>query len=185
MKNPFLTGDKVYLRAIEKGDLNAKYREWFNDEEVCRYNSHHRFPNYDANMRDYYENVIQSRANLVLAICDKLSDSHIGNIALENINTTDRSAELAILIGDKKYWGKGIGTEAAGLIIGHGFKELNLHRIYCGTSEDNTGMQKLASSLGFVEEGKARDGIFKGGKFKDVIYYSLLSNGNKTKKKSR
>jgi [ribosomal protein S5]-alanine N-acetyltransferase len=127
-------------------------------------------------MRAYYENVIKSRANLVLAICDKKSDAHIGNIALENIDTLNQSAELAIIIGDKIHWGKGVGTDAAKLLLGHGFRELNLHRIYCGTSEDNAGMQKLAASLGFTEEGRARDGIFKDGSFRDVVYYSILRN---------
>src|SRR3989344_25590 len=113
MKNPFLIGGKIYLRTIEENDLNANYREWFNDEDICRYNSHHRFPNYDENMRDYYENVIRSRSNLILAICDKKTDKHVGNIALENIDPLNRSAEFAIIIGDKKQWGKGIGKEAA------------------------------------------------------------------------
>ncbi len=184
MKNPFLIGETVYLRTIDEEDLNANYREWLNDEEVCRYNSHHRFPNYDENMRDYYERVIKSRENLVLAICDKKTDAHIGNIALENIDTLNQSAELAILIGDKSAWGKGFGTDAVRLLISHGFKELNLHRIYCGTSEDNKGMQKLALSLGFTEEGRARDGIFKRGSFKNVIYYSLIRDEFETGKKA-
>ncbi len=174
MKNPFLTGETVYFRTITEADLNANYREWFNDEEICRYNSHHRFPNYDENMRDYFENVIKSRQNLVLAICDKKSDAHIGNIALENIDSLNQSAEFAIIIGDKQMWGKGFGTEAATLIVKHGFEELNLHRIYLGTQDDNAGMQKLAATLGFKEEGRTRESIFKGGKFKDLIYYGLL-----------
>ena len=174
MKNPFLVGTKIYLRTITEEDLNANYREWFNDEEICRYNSHHRFPNYDENMRDYYENVIKSRSNLILAICDKKTNKHIGNIALENIDAINQSAEFAIIIGDKKQWGKGIGKDAAKLIIKHGFEELNLHRIYCGTSEENIGMQKLAVAVGFKEEGRARESIYKGGKFKALIYYGLL-----------
>lgn len=176
MKNPFLVGEKVYLRVITQDDLNANYREWFNDEEVCRYNSHHRFPNYDENMREYYERVIKSRGNLVLAICDKKADRHIGNVALENIDTLNRSAEFAILIGDKNSWGKGMGKEAAKLVVRHGLRELNLHRVYCGTSEDNMAMQKLALALGFKEEGRTRDALFKSGSFKNVIYYSLLDD---------
>ncbi len=174
MKNAFLVGIKIYLRPIVESDLNETYRDWFNDEEVCRFNSHHRFPNYDENMRDYYERVIKSHENLVLAICDATTDVHIGNIALQGIDALNQSAEFAILIGNKTQWGKGIGKDAATLVLGHAFKSLNLHRIYCGTSEDNIGMQKLALSLGFKEEGRARDGMFKSGSFKDVIYYSLL-----------
>ena len=176
MKNPFLVGDKVYLRALTEDDLNATYREWFNDAEICEFNSHHRFPNYDEDMREYYETVIKSKKNLILGICDKASDAHIGNIALENIDTINRSAEFAIVIGDKTFWGKGIGKEAARLIIDHGFKALGLHRIYCGTSEDNVAMQKMALSLGFTEEGRARDAMFKSGAFKQVISYGLIDN---------
>ena len=174
MKNPFLIGENIYLRMITKDDLNANYREWFNDEEICAYNSHHRFPNYDENMADYYTNVIQSRSNLVLAICDKKGDRHIGNVALENIDTLNQSAEFAILVGDKTMWGKGVGKEAARLIIEHGFKELNLHRVYCGTAENNIGMQKLAVALGMKEEGRRREAMYKNGKRVDVIEYGLL-----------
>jgi ribosomal-protein-alanine N-acetyltransferase len=176
MKAPFLVGEKIYLRAIVEADLNARYREWFNDEEVCKYNSHHRFPNYDENMREYYDRVIKSRTNLVLAICDKGNDAHIGNIALENIDSLNQSAEFAIIIGDKEYWGKGVGTEAATVLLRHGFEELNLHRIYLGTAEDNIGMQKLALRLGFKEEGKAREALFKDGVFKTTVSYGLLSD---------
>ena len=175
MKNPFLTGEKVYLRTINEHDLTATYREWFNDEEVCKFNSHHRFPNYDENMTDYFNRVIRSRENLILAICDKKSDSHIGNISLQNIDTLNRTAEFAIIVGDKAHWGKGAGKEAARLIIRHGFEQLNLHRIYCGTSEENIAMQKMAVSLGFKEEGRSRQELFKNGSFKDIIRYGMLT----------
>ncbi len=176
MKNPFLTGTTIYLRAIDEGDLTERYRDWFNDAEVCQFNSHHRFPNYGENMRDYYESTIKSRENLVLAICDRKSDVHIGNISLQNIDQLNQSAEFAIVIGDKSYWGKGVGKEAMQLIVDHGFKQLNLHRIYCGTAEDNVGMQKLALALGFVEEGRFCDALFKDGKFKDTLHYGLIRN---------
>ena len=88
MKRPFLVGENIYLRTITEDDLNENYREWFNDEEVCRYNSHHRFPNYDENMRDYYESVIKSRTNLILAMCDKKTDQHIGSVFTYPVHPT-------------------------------------------------------------------------------------------------
>ncbi|MBI2030912.1 GNAT family N-acetyltransferase [Candidatus Kaiserbacteria bacterium] len=180
MHNPFLIGERIYLRTIEETDLNATYREWFNDEEVCRFNSHHRFPNYDQDMRRYYDEVIKSRSNLILAICHKETDTHVGNIALENIDPLNQSAEFAILIGDKEWWSKGIGRDASHLIIKHGFSALHLHRIYCGTQEDNLGMQKLADKLGFVKEGVSRDTIFKDGRFRNTISYGLLRDEYET-----
>jgi ribosomal-protein-alanine N-acetyltransferase len=174
MNGIFITGEKVFLRTITERDLTAAYRDWLNDEDVNRYNSHHRFPNYDEDMREYYETVIKSRENIVLAICDAATKEHIGNIALENINFINRSAELAILIGEKSHWGKGAGKEACALLIRHAFDTLNLHRVYCATSSENAGMQALARALGFTEEGRSREAQFKNGGFNDFIHFGLL-----------
>lgn len=176
MNNPFLVSKKIYLRAIEKDDLNENYQQWFNDEEICQFTSHHRFPNYKQNMEEYYKNIIKSNNNLILAIIDEKTEKHIGNISLQDINSTDRSAEFAIVIGSKKHWKKGIAKEAAKLIIEHGFKELNLHRIYCGTSAKNIGMQKLAKLVGFKKEGISREAIYKNNQYGDIIRYGLLKN---------
>lgn len=176
MKNPFLTADHVYLRTITKDDLTERYRDWFNDPDACAWNSHYRFPNYDEDMRAYYESTIKSRSNLILAICDKETDAHIGNVSLQDIDHLNRSAEFAIMIGEKAFWGKGIGKEAMKLIVGHGFRELNLHRIMLGTAEDNVGMQKLALALGFMEEGRSREAMWKGGKWKSLVHYGLLES---------
>jgi len=183
MKNAFLVGTYIYLRPIVKEDLNETYRDWFNDAEVCQFNSHHRFPNYDQNMQEYFTNVIQSRENLILAICDKGNDLHIGNISLQGIDSLNQAAEFAIVIGDKTYWGKGVGEEATHIILDHGFAQLNLHRIYCGTAEDNVGMQNLARKIGFIKEGVSRQALFKNGTFKDLLHFGLLRNEYKTSKK--
>jgi RimJ/RimL family protein N-acetyltransferase len=174
MTTPFLKGERVSLRPILESDLTEECRDWFNDEEACRYNSHHRFPNYDEDMRAYYEETLRSHDHLVLAIVENETDKHIGNVSLQNIDHIARSAEFAIMIGAASARGKGIGKEAMSLIVSHGFKELNLHRIYLGTSDDNVGMQKLALSLGFREEGRLRDHSFKNGKFHDGLCYGLL-----------
>lgn len=176
MHNQFLTGKNIYLRHIDESDLNENYQQWFNNEEVCKFNSHHRFPNYRQDMGNYYNEVIKSKNNLILAIIFNKNDEHIGNISLQDINYIDKTAELAIIIGNKKYWGKGLGKEAAELIINHGFNELNLNRIYCGTLMDNIGMQKIAEAVGFKKEGVRRQCIYKDGVYKDGIDYGLLKS---------
>lgn len=175
MHKPFIDGKDIYLRELEAEDINENYQQWFNDSEVCRFNSHHRFPNYRQNMQDYYDHVIKSKNNLILAIVDKQTDKHIGNISLQDIDQINRSAELAIIIGDKNYWGRGVGKEAVNLIVRHGFKSINLNRIYCGTADNNVGMQKIAEACGFKKEGAARGALFKDGHYHDMINYGLLA----------
>lgn len=174
MKIPFLTTKRIYLRALVEDDLRGNYIKWFNDAEVCRYNSHHFFPYSQEHGRKYIQDVDSSQDNLVLAIVTKKNNVHIGNISLLKINYIDRSAEYAILVGEKSFWGKGYAKEASDLIVKHGFVELNLNRIYCGTSEDNVGMIKLAKALGMKNEGVRRRAIYKNGSYHNIIEFGLL-----------
>lgn len=174
MKELFLEGKTIYLRPLKRKDLTGNYSRWFNDQEVCKYNSHGYFPMQKQALEDYFKEISSSNKNLVLAIVSKKNDAHIGNIALQCINWIAKNAEFAIIIGEKKYWGKGIAKEAADLILRHGFSALNLHRIYCGTSEDNVPMQSLAVYLGMKKEGLRRQALFKDKKYKNIVEYGIL-----------
>lgn len=171
---PFLEGEKVILRPLTMEDAEGPYAEWFNDAEVCRGNSHHVFPYTKEKAQEYIRHATNSTTDLILAIQDKKTGKHVGNIALQNIHPLYRKAEFAIILGDKEFWGKGYGREAATLMIEHGFKSLNLQRIECGTIDGNDSMKKLAGLLGMKEEGKRRNAVFKDGEYKDVIEYGLL-----------
>jgi [ribosomal protein S5]-alanine N-acetyltransferase len=173
---PFIEGKQIYLRQLVQTDLENDYPTWFNDEEVCAHNSHHRFPMMLKDMQNYFDNEVSSRDNLILAICDKESDKHVGNVSIMGIDSFNQSGEFAIILGDRNFWGKGIGQEAARLIIDHAFKQLNLKRIYCGTLDTNKGMQKLADKLGFTKEGQSRQSQFKNGKFHDTLEYGILKD---------
>ncbi len=174
MKHPFLLGNKVYLRALEKEDISGNYFQWFNDQEVCRFNSHGRFPNNMEKMEAYLHRAYTDPSLVVFAIISRKNDVHVGNISLQGINLIDRSAEYAIILGEKDYWGKGIAKESSDLILHHGFMNLNLNRIYCGTTDDNIAMQKLAVYMGMTEEGRRREAIYKNGVYHDIVEYGIL-----------
>ncbi|HKO45936.1 MAG TPA: GNAT family protein [Pyrinomonadaceae bacterium] len=171
---PFLSGKDVYLRPLVSSDAEGAYVSWFNDEEVCAGNSHHVFPyNPDAAL-SYIRYAGETKDSVILAVVLVKGDQHIGNIALTSIHPVNRTAEFSIVIGDKAAWGKGYGKEAARLLCDHGFYSLNLHRIQCGTFENNEGMQRLAAYLGMKEEGVRREAVFKNGRYLNVIEYGVL-----------
>jgi ribosomal-protein-alanine N-acetyltransferase len=165
-------GDNYFLRALCESDLEGPYMSWFEDQEVCRFNSHGKFfPNVE-----YFRSYINSPndcSRIVWAICHQ-DDGHIGNISLQGISLINRNAELALLIGDRRHWHKGVGKIAAAQLIRHGFDKLNLVRIYCDTAATNSAMRKLALSLGFREEGCRQAHLFLNGDWVDVIEYGLL-----------
>ena len=174
MKGCFLKGKRIFLRPLRLRDAMGPYRHWLNDAEVCRFNSHHVYPYTEADARDYIQAVGKDKTTLALAIETLKGGRHIGNISLQNIHDLWKIAEFAILIGDKRYWGKGYGEEAARLMIAHGFRALGLHRIYAGTFAGNRGMQRLAKRLGMKEEGLRRQAAFKDSVFVDILEYGLL-----------
>jgi len=174
MKHPFLVGNQVYLRALEKEDLSGNYFQWFNDEEVCRFNSHGRFPNNMQRMEAYLLRSFTDPTLSVFAIIYQENNVHVGNVCLQMINYIDRSGEYAIVLGEKDYWGKGIARESSDLILRYGFMTLNLNRIYCGTAADNIAMHKLAVYMGMVEEGRRREAIYKNGVYHDIVEYGIL-----------
>ncbi len=176
MANTFIEGRKVILRTLDPKDAKGPYAKWFNNAETCKHNSHHAFPYYKGDAQSYIESINRSRKDLVLAITDKKNGSHIGNIALQKIDYISRNAEFAIILGNANYRGKGFAKEAAHLLVSHGFSVLNLNRIYCGTSNNNMAMKKLAESLGMKREGMRRKALYKAGRYVDIAEYGLLKN---------
>ncbi|MGE5370809.1 MAG: GNAT family N-acetyltransferase [Solirubrobacterales bacterium] len=170
----FLEGEQIYLRGLVESDAEGPYWTWFNDAEVCRFNSHHVYPYPQARAREFVHYAQHTQDALVLAIIRKSDDQHVGNLALQEIHHINRTADLGFLIGDKDAWGKGIGSEAGQLLIDHGFQALNLHRITCGTTAENIPMRKLAERLGFTAEGTRRQAAYKNNRYVDIIEYGLL-----------
>lgn len=161
-----------FLRALAVEDLDGSYPTWFEDQEVCRYNSHGKF----FKTRAYFEAYLSGldhEGRVVLAIVHA-TDGHIGNVSLQDISLINRTAEFAILLGDKRHWGKGVGALAGRALISHGFIKLNLERIHCGTAATNMGMQKLARGLGMTLEGTRRQHLFLEGVRVDMLEYGIL-----------
>lgn len=176
MKLPFLKGKRLVLRPLEPADAKGPYLEWFNDAEVCAHNSHHVFPYTRKDALEYIERARKDRSAVILAIETLQNGRHIGNISLQRIDHFARNAEYAIVIGDKKAWGKGYGEEASALLLDHAFGALGLERVYAGTFSRNKGMRALARKLGMKEEGLRRRAYFKNGALVDIVEFGLLKS---------
>lgn len=170
----FLSGKNILLTPLTKEDVTDEYVSWLNDEEVCRDNSHATFPNTKEKTYAYVESLTAGNRQSVFCIRWKKNLEHVGNIALQNINWVNRSAELAIIIGNRKYWGKGIGTEAYSLLIGYAFERLNLNRVSSGQTVRNTGMLRVCEKCGMKKEGVFREAMFKEGRYLDTVVCSIL-----------
>jgi RimJ/RimL family protein N-acetyltransferase len=184
-KAAFTEGSLVLLRPLEHADLNDRYLSWLNDPEVTRYTETGTFPSTAEDLENYYRSVIGSKNDVILAILDKKSGRHIGNVKLGPIHWIHRRATFGILIGEKDFWGKGAGLEATRLMVEYGFNRLNLHRIDLGVFAEHEAGVACYKKAGFKVEGRMREDLFHGGEYKDRLWMGLLRSEYKPLKTGR
>ncbi|MBL0709095.1 MAG: GNAT family N-acetyltransferase [Sulfurimonas sp.] len=173
INSTILHGKRVFLRELNIEDANGNYPNWLNDAEVCRYNSHGNITYTKEMAIEYIKSVQNSPTCKVFAIYLNDHDKHIGNISLQQISQDDKSAEFAILMGEKEFWGQGYAQESGEILMDYGFKELGLHKIYCGTSELNIPMQKLALKLNMKLINIQKQIFLKNRKLYDILEYEV------------
>ena len=174
LHRPFLMGQKVYLRPLEMADVTGPYLTWLNDYEVTRFMETGVFPTTAEGLQKYVETVADSPTNIMLAIMEKKSNQHVGNIKLGSIQWIHRRADLGIMIGEKSVWGKGYGKEAMELVLEFGFKRLQLNKIFLGVFADHHPAVESYQKLGFVIEGTLKEHLFRDGQFRDEFLMGVL-----------
>jgi RimJ/RimL family protein N-acetyltransferase len=171
-----IKGNRVQLRPVLRADL-ADFTRWFNDPEVTQYLGIY-LPMTEMAEQPFIESLGTTRlfTNVLFVIeaIDQGDSKPIGNTGLSNINNKDHNAVFGIAIGEKDHWSKGYGTEAAKLIVNYGFEQLNLHRVSSGAIAFNERSIRMHLALGFKEEGRQRDFIFRNGRYNDHVVFGLL-----------
>lgn len=171
----FRAGKTIGLEALSTRHINERYVSWLNDAETNPYSGRSILPESLESELRYIQGVLADNTKIIFAIRLLSTGQHVGNVGLLNIDRLNRSAEIAILIGEKSQWGKGLGTEAFRLMMDYGFDTLNLHRLWMGTDSEHRGMMRVAEKLGFQLEGTFRDFYFKNGSYRDVVQYHVLN----------
>jgi len=161
------------LRHLEPGDLEALYDQK-NDPEIAAMLGGFSNGYSMADLNDWLEYHRQCKDEVLWAIAETESNWCVGHVGLYQIDHRIGIAEFAIMIGDRAAWGKGLGRACTKVALSHGFRELNLNRIYLTVLSTNERAIQLYQSLGFQEEGRLRQAQFKNGRYIDVLIMGLL-----------
>lgn len=142
-----IKGKIIYLKTLDKKNATKEYCSWLNDAEVNQY-----LETKEATIDEVKKYIKEKNQNpncLFLGIFYRENEKHIGNIKLEPIDFKNYKATIGILIGEKDYWGKGIGTEAIELLVDYGFKDLKLREINLGVASQNKSAIRVYEKTGF------------------------------------
>ena len=179
---PTLTGSAVVLRPFIMDQDAGALREMLQDLEALRLTgSLHSLadvPGWDeaaeTGFREWYSSRNQQPDRLDLAVVDKASGQCVGEVVLNEWNEANRSCNFRTMLGSGGR-DRGLGTEAARLIIGYGFEHLGLHRISLEVYAFNPRARRVYDKVGFVTEGVLRDELRWEDQWIDATAMSILA----------
>ena len=99
-------------------------------------------------------------------LCGSIAAYRQGNIHC-------RTAELGIYVA-KKFWGRGIATEAVQKIFGHIFCNTDIVRIFAEPFSRNAASCRMLEKAGFELEGTMRQNAYKDGEILDMKLYAKV-----------
>lgn len=168
---------EVVLRPLEERDLEA-LRQYKNDAEIASLlvgfssgYSRQGMSEWLARHTGRADEVVWAVAEPLPAPhpCSGAADRCIGHAGLYRIDGRTRSCEFGILIGDKSFWGRGVGREVTEAAVEYAFGSLNLRRVSLQVLAVNTRARKVYERAGFQVEGVLQEAEYRDGSYLDVV----------------
>lgn len=119
--------------------------EWLNDPEIKELTL---TPDFDRESQQIWFQSLPGKGNYYIRSI-WWNEEPIGAFGIKNITGTD--GEVWYYIGEKKYWGKGIGSQMMQYLIEYAGSQ-KLKSVYAKLHKTNTGSYKLCEKFGFKEE---------------------------------
>lgn len=178
-----LETERLILRKIRRGDAPAMFKNWAGDAEVTRYlmwNAHADVCETYA-IIDRWLETLDDGKQFHWAIELKEIGEIIGTINTVDVNEKNDAAGIGYCIG-RRFWGKGIMTEALGAVLDYLFDEADFNRISICHFTDNPASGAVMRKCGLQYEGTRRQCMRKNnGELGDVAYYAMLKRDRRPK----
>ena len=179
-ETPVLMGPRVTLRAPRPGDYMA-WRNLRRDSRDFLKPYEPRWSEADLSHRVYSARLKRGREEVragtdygfFVLLREDGREILVGGLTLSNVR---RRAAQFVNLGywmGRDYAGRGLMTEAVGVVIPFVFDTLGLHRIHAAFIPDNTASRRVLEKNGFKEEGFAENYLQIDGKWADHMLFGL------------
>jgi len=161
--------NKIILKKISSKDISLDYIKWMNDPEVVQFTEQKYKKHTRKNIGLFLKKTNEDTFSEIYGIFyEKVL---IGTIKIGKINNIHKTAEISYIIGNKKFWNKGIATIVVKKICVYIFKKLKLKKIIAGTYSVAKSSQKILIKNNFKLEGVLKKQIFFKNKRIDLHFY--------------
>jgi RimJ/RimL family protein N-acetyltransferase len=148
-----IIGSLVILRDNRRDTYNEDFFRWRNLEE-WQYYDEPDSPFEHISKKQYEAKHGKSRGNPEGSHTwqvDSVDGKHIGWVNYYNLDKKKGVTYIGICLPEEDAWGKGYGTEALTLLIGHMFKRKKVSEVRTATWTGNKRMMRCATKCGFIE----------------------------------
>jgi len=171
---PELEGRRITLREPRASDAASLF-SLLSTEEVSRFispppSSVEAFERYIA----WSQRQRAAGLYVCFAIVPRGSDTPIGLVHVRGLGPGFGTADWGFAIGSE-FWGKGIFTEAAELVLHFAFEALHTHRLEARAAVCNARGNGALRKLGAEREGLLRHAFFRDGDYLDQVLWSILA----------
>jgi ribosomal-protein-alanine N-acetyltransferase len=152
---PTLETPRLRLRAPVAGDAEAIFEAYTQDIQVARYTTWapHRSL---GETRKFLEQHCEAgrKAGTVFSWLITLSDG--GHAAgMIDFRLAACRAEVGYVLA-RRYWGRGLMTEAAGAVVEWVIAQPEIHRVWATVDLENVASQRVLEKVGMIREGVLR-----------------------------
>ena len=175
--------DTPNLRIVPFGPehLTERYVGWLNDPEVVNY-SEQRHRRHDSHAcRAYLASFARSDDQFCAIIERPLGLGHIGNLTV-TVDRPNLTADLAIMIGERRAWGRGYGQVAWRAVLEELLIGQELRKVTAGCMAENAAMIAVMERSGMTFECRRKAQFLLDGRSVDAVHYARFADTVETAK---
>jgi len=173
---------RLILRPFTDSDA-AEVNRYEADPDVVRYATHE--------VRSFAETLAQiqgvraeaqakTRRVFEFAIVRGEDARLIGRCGMQ-LSDIEHSEAMLWYVLARDAWGYGYAAEAARAVLGFGFEELRLHRIFVAIDPRNRASLRVAEKAGLRREGHFVETTWTKGEWTDTVVFALLDREYRTR----
>ncbi len=172
---PVLSGKQVILRELRTSDATSLFA-LLTTEEVARFISPP--PSTVEGFEKFIAWTHRQRTAgtyACFAVTLKGFDTAIGIFQVREIEPGFGTAEWGFAIGSP-FWGTGVFTEGAELVLEFAFETLDVHRLEARAAVRNGRGNGALVKIGAVQEGVLRKSFLRNGEYLDQVLYAIVED---------
>lgn len=162
-------GELVRLVPLDKAKHLENAVLWMNDPEVTQWLLFGDYPLTRIAEEAYFDRLGVVEDKEVGWAIETLDGQHIGFSGMQDINHFHKVAISGTFLGNKEFWGKGYGTDAARVRARYAFDVLGLRMIESGILDGNERSLKMQEKVGYQIVGRIPKRYWKRGVYRDKI----------------